>query len=94
MKKMVSRFWVLTAVVALLALSLAGCGSSATNAPAATAAPAATVAPAATLTAQAAKLNLNTASGDEFLAGVPNMGSRMVREFLEYRPYASILQFL
>ncbi|MFZ2420290.1 MAG: hypothetical protein WA029_04025, partial [Anaerolineae bacterium] len=42
---------------------------------------------------QTAKLNLNTASGDEFLAGVPNMGSRMVREFLEYRPYASILQF-
>lgn len=39
------------------------------------------------------KLNLNTATGEEFLAGVPNMGNRMVREFLEYRPYVSIQQF-
>jgi len=38
------------------------------------------------------KLNLNTASNDEFLA-VPDVGSRMVREFNEYRPYTSILQF-
>lgn len=39
------------------------------------------------------KLNLNTATGDEFLAGVPGMSNRMVREFLEYRPYVSIQQF-
>jgi DNA uptake protein ComE-like DNA-binding protein len=39
------------------------------------------------------KLNLNTATGDEFLADVPGMSSRMVREFLEYRPYVSIQQF-
>ncbi len=38
------------------------------------------------------KLNLNTASGDEFRT-VPNVGDRMVREFNEYRPYASIQQF-
>jgi DNA uptake protein ComE-like DNA-binding protein len=38
------------------------------------------------------KLNLNTATGDEFLT-VPNVGDRMVREFMEYRPYTSIQQF-
>ena len=39
------------------------------------------------------KLNLNTSSGDEFLAAIPGFGSRMVREFQEYRPYISIQQF-
>lgn len=38
------------------------------------------------------KLNLNSASNDEFLT-VPSVGDRMVREFNEYRPYISILQF-
>ena len=38
-------------------------------------------------------LNLNTASGDDFSATIPNFPSRMVREFLEYRPYVSIQQF-
>jgi len=40
-----------------------------------------------------AKLNLNTATRDEFLAKVPNLGNRMVHEFEEYRPYKSIQQF-
>jgi DNA uptake protein ComE-like DNA-binding protein len=40
-----------------------------------------------------AKLNLNTASGDDFLAAIPGMGKRMVHEFEEYRPYRSIQQF-
>ncbi len=103
-----SRFWILISIAALLALSLVGCGSSATNAPAAvvvTNTPAAAVSQATptaqaavsqatpTTPAAAAKLNLNSASSEEFLAGVPNAGSRMVREFLEYRPYSSILQF-
>jgi DNA uptake protein ComE-like DNA-binding protein len=126
-----SRFWILAAIAALLALSLVGCGSTATNAPAAVivtntpaaasqatpaaagqatpaaagqATPAAASQPTPTAASQAApttpaaqaaaaKLNLNTASSDELLAGVPGAGSRMVREFLEYRPYASILQF-
>ncbi|HNB54860.1 MAG TPA: hypothetical protein PK530_23125 [Anaerolineales bacterium] len=39
------------------------------------------------------KLNLNTATGDEFQALIPDFSNRMVREFLEYRPYISILQF-
>ena len=39
------------------------------------------------------RVNLNTASGDEFIAAIPGLGNRMVREFLEYRPYLSIQQF-
>ena len=39
------------------------------------------------------KLNLNEASGDDFLNAIPNFSSRMVREFQEYRPYISIQQF-
>jgi DNA uptake protein ComE-like DNA-binding protein len=39
------------------------------------------------------KVNLNTASGDDFMAAVPGLGNRMVREFMEYRPYISIQQF-
>jgi DNA uptake protein ComE-like DNA-binding protein len=38
------------------------------------------------------KLNLNIASGEEFLT-IPNVGDRMVHEFEEYRPYVSIQQF-
>jgi len=48
---------------------------------------------AVTPSTNAGKLNLNTASGDEFLAAIPGFGSRMVREFQEYRPYISIQQF-
>jgi DNA uptake protein ComE-like DNA-binding protein len=36
--------------------------------------------------------NLNTASAADFLT-IPSVGDRMVREFQEYRPYSSILQF-
>jgi DNA uptake protein ComE-like DNA-binding protein len=38
------------------------------------------------------KLNLNTATAEEFLT-IPNVGDRMVHEFEEYRPYISIQQF-
>jgi DNA uptake protein ComE-like DNA-binding protein len=43
--------------------------------------------------ATVAKLNLNTTPGEAFLAAIPGMGDRMVREFEEYRPYVSIRQF-
>lgn len=43
--------------------------------------------------APAAKLNLNTATREEFMAKVPNLGGRMAHEFEEYRPYKSIQQF-
>ena len=41
----------------------------------------------------AEKANLNTASADDFLGAVPGLGNRMVREFMEYRPYVSIREF-
>lgn len=43
-------------------------------------------------TATTRKLNLNTATAADFLK-IPNVGNNMAREFLEYRPYTSILQF-
>jgi DNA uptake protein ComE-like DNA-binding protein len=76
-------------------LLVAACGyggenrqSNATNAN--TAGPAANR---ATGTASKAKLNLNTASENDFLTTIPGMGNRMVHEFLEYRPYQSVQQF-
>jgi radical SAM superfamily enzyme with C-terminal helix-hairpin-helix motif len=62
----------------------------ATTAP--TEAPVATVGSSA-VAAVMTKLNLNTSTGDEYLQAIPGFSSRMVREFLEYRPYLSILQF-
>jgi len=38
------------------------------------------------------KLNINTASGEEFQM-IPNVGDKMEHEFEEYRPYVSIQQF-
>lgn len=87
--------------------SAGGAATLPTAAPAAaTAAADTTTAPAAAATAPAAattaaapaattntKLNLNEATDQEFMSAIPNMGSRMVREFLEYRPYVSIQQF-
>jgi DNA uptake protein ComE-like DNA-binding protein len=44
-------------------------------------------------TSSTTKVNLNTASADDFLAAIPGLGNRMIREFEEYRPYISIQQF-
>ena len=38
------------------------------------------------------QINLNTASREEIML-IPGMGNRMVREFLEYRPYTALTQF-
>lgn len=54
--------------------------------------PFAAVAHAPAAQVQDARLNLNTATREQFLT-VPNVGDRVVREFFEYRPYTSILQF-
>ena len=45
------------------------------------------------VTTTGAKLNLNTVSGDELTAGISNFPSRMIREFLDYRPYIRFQQF-
>jgi len=44
-------------------------------------------------TSNVVKLNLNTLTGDDLLTTIPGFPNRMTREFLEYRPYASIQQF-
>ncbi|HUS13836.1 MAG TPA: hypothetical protein VM536_02355, partial [Chloroflexia bacterium] len=67
---------------------------AATAAPAVTTAisAAATAAPSSP-TAACPKLNLNTVTADQLLAVIPGFSARMTREFSEYKPYASILQF-
>jgi DNA uptake protein ComE-like DNA-binding protein len=110
-------------VSALLALTLAACGSATggtmagttpatgdqaaaattttapvadtTSAPEATPPTDATTAPESTpaTTASVTKLNLNTVTEDQLLSTIPNFSNRMVREFMEYRPYISIQQF-
>ena len=83
--------------LAILAAVLnAGCNPSVNNNVAnvsntnAAASPAATTTPS---TAPTAKLNINTATGEDFLRVMPDLGKRMVHEFEEYRPYKSIQQF-
>jgi DNA uptake protein ComE-like DNA-binding protein len=71
----------------------------ATSAPAPEATTSATSAPATAATAgaaepaAAAKLNLNQVTEEQLMSTIPGFSSRMVREFMEYRPYISIQQF-
>ena len=83
------------AVLSMTLMLFTGCGSTGEkpttpNTNAGTPGSAATP---ATSSAPKAKLNINTATGAEFLAAIPNLGNRMVHEFEEYRPYKSIQQF-
>lgn len=82
-----NRKWVSSLFVVLSVMVLAACASS-TPAGSNNSSSNAT-----SSTTTGAKLNLNTASGDEFLEAIPGLGNRMVREFQEYRPYISIQQF-
>jgi DNA uptake protein ComE-like DNA-binding protein len=83
MKKRVSFVF----AVLLSAMAIAGCAS---------ATPVAQADPASNTSVDPVnitRVNLNSATADEFLAAVPGLGNRMVREFQEYRPYISIQQF-
>lgn len=98
-RKLVLVFAILSLAL-MLPLFLAGCGSAEdnplkSNASPNTNTPAVTVSPASPSTSNApkAKLNINTATGAELLAAIPELGNRMVHEFEEYRPYRSIQQF-
>ena len=66
----------------LLTVALAACSTGTTSDTAAS----------VTSTPPSIKFNLNTASASDFQT-IPNVGSRMTREFLEYRPYTSLAQF-
>ena len=85
MKRKTIYFW----VVVLCMLVLTACASTA---PSSTTTQENSSSAAQALNS-AIKLNLNTASGADFLAAIPGLGNRMVREFTEYRPYISIQQF-
>ncbi len=80
-------------VTAVAIFGLTACGASANTASTNSTTLAATQAPVAqSADAPSAKFNLNLANADQ-IKSVPNTGDRMVREFTEYRPYTSILQF-
>lgn len=77
----------------LFAFALAACGGGSGEAPATPDTTAASEAAAPdTAATPAARINLNTATEDEFRT-IPGVGDRMVHEFVEYRPYVSIQQF-
>ncbi len=87
-----------SSAAATVASATSAVESAATDTPAAdaTTAPTAEGAQASTAEGTAVtmtKLDLNTVTGDELLATIPDFGDRMVREFQEYRPYVSIQQF-
>jgi len=79
--------------------SMPAAGAAATSSPATGVAATATDSSAAlpaseqSAAAAAARLNLNEVTEDQLLSTIPNFSSRMVREFMEYRPYVSIQQF-
>ena len=85
------------ALIAVLASALVACSNAAassvsSNTSGSINSVAPTTTPSANDETSVTKLNLNTASADDFLT-IPGVGNRMVREFLEYRPYTSIVQF-
>ena len=82
-----------TTAPASTATTTAQAATPAATAQEATPAPAATTAQGSTAATTAAKLNLNTLTQDQLMSTIPNFPSRMVREFMEYRPYISIQQF-
>jgi DNA uptake protein ComE-like DNA-binding protein len=91
-----------TQPAAVTVTSVVPAATAATSAaPAATAVTSATspatattsTAPVATAATATTKLNLNTLTEDQLMSTIPGFSSRMVREFMEYRPYISIQQF-
>ena len=84
-----NRKIIISSLVLLCLIALAACSSAAPSTTEGNPLPAAQAGNAA----NASKVNLNTASADDFLAAIPGLGNRMVREFMEYRPYISIQQF-
>jgi DNA uptake protein ComE-like DNA-binding protein len=94
-RKLVFGFAILS--LALMLPLFAGCGTTGENPATNTAGPntntPTSAASPSTTNAPKAKLNINTASGAEFTAAIPDLGKRMVHEFEEYRPYKSIQQF-
>lgn len=91
------RKWIYLFVVMLSTISLVACASAtptaSSNSTHNTDPTADTTSNSAGTSANFTKVNLNAASSDEFLAAIPGLGNRMVREFEEYRPYISIQQF-
>lgn len=83
---------IFSVLITVLAIALTACTSTVTATPTTAPAPASNTS-STTTELTVAKINLNTATSDQLLTTIPGFGSRMVREFQEYRPYISIQQF-
>lgn len=79
------------------AILVAGCNPAAnnqSNSANQTASPSTAASPGTTAqSTPSAKVNINTGSQADFFRVMPNLGTKMVHEFEEYRPYQSIQQF-
>jgi DNA uptake protein ComE-like DNA-binding protein len=82
-------------VFLFLAVFITACSSGSENRQTSTAnsSPNSNMSPATTSSAPKAKLNVNNASQADLMRTIPGLGSRMLHEFEEYRPYKSIQQF-
>ncbi|MEL7833175.1 hypothetical protein [Fodinibius sp. Rm-B-1B1-1] len=90
MKNLFRQYFTKTFLILFLAGGLVACGGSGEEESANEKSQA--TAETDTTSAPTEKLNINTASGDQFRT-IPNVGDKMVHEFEEYRPYVSIQQF-
>src|SRR5262245_35154 len=91
MEKRMNRTTIQIVLSLFLAAALAACATASSSPTASTSNSSSSSA--STTSSIAAKLNLNTVTGDELLTAIPGFSNRMVREFQEYRPYVSIQQF-
>jgi len=83
--------WKMT-LLFLLAIALPACSGNPANTPAPSIPTAISGDASGVIISANDKLNLNLATREDFLT-VPGLGDRMVREFMEYRPYVSVQQF-
>lgn len=90
MKNLFSQYFAKIFLILFLAGGLVACGGNGEQETANEESQA--TAEADTASAPAEKLDINTASGDQFRT-IPKVGDKMVHEFEEYRPYVSIQQF-
>jgi DNA uptake protein ComE-like DNA-binding protein len=88
-----NRSSIFISLILLCVILLAACSTATPTATSATTDSNSSSSSQSTASTNVTKVNLNTAAGDDFLAAIPGLGNRMVREFMEYRPYISIQQF-
>ena len=93
LEKRMNRTSTFISLILLCTIVLAACSTAAPTVTSSTTTDSNNSASQSTNSTNVTKVNLNTATGDDFLAAIPGLGNPMLREFMEYRPYVSIQQF-